>query len=137
MVPRNPIQIRHSIGNGTRQNPARQHRRLAYVSCSTFGDCDLQNPALESGDFQLPGVYADLIVTEDIHLYAIGDASATMSYIDQNFNTVPEPMSIALLGLVSRPLDWFPGAELHELRHKGAMPAARHYIRGPGCAPRQ
>jgi hypothetical protein len=66
------------------------------VSCSA-GGCDLQDPSLERGDIPLSGVYTHLFVTKDIYVgAALG--SASISYVDQTFQTVPEPASLAVLG---------------------------------------
>lgn len=73
------------------------------VSCTTAGSCDMQDPSFESSDIPLDGLYTDLFVTKDIQLAAysnkFGSAFATISYVDQNFGVVPEPASVALLGM--------------------------------------
>jgi PEP-CTERM motif len=64
------------------------------VSCSTFG-C---GPSFQQASISLNGTYKHLFVTKDIYVgAALGHAS--ISYVDQTFQTVPEPASLALLGV--------------------------------------
>jgi hypothetical protein len=75
---------------------------MLTVSCDSLGVCDMQDPAYESSDIPLSGAFTTLSVTKDIQLAAYanyaGTGNATISVIDQNFTTVPEPISLALLG---------------------------------------
>lgn len=70
------------------------------VACDTsMRTCDMSDPTLEKGDMQLTGSYTDLFVSKDIILAAVGQATATVSYVDQNFSAVPEPGTLALFGV--------------------------------------
>jgi len=46
-----------------------------------------------------PGPYQTLTITKDVQLFSTPGAIATVSFIDQSFSQVPEPGSLALLGL--------------------------------------
>jgi hypothetical protein len=69
-----------------------------HVSCSLLG-CDLSDPALEGGDIPLSGAYSTLYVTKDINVFATTLGLAQISFVGQSFHHVPEPASLALLGM--------------------------------------
>jgi hypothetical protein len=65
---------------------------FAKVVCGVVGGCS------QSDSIALNGTYNNLFIKKDISLTAASGGLAQASYIDQTFNAVPEPGSIALLG---------------------------------------
>jgi hypothetical protein len=68
------------------------------VSCSLWG-CDRTDPGLGLFDIALQGTWNELYVVKTINVNSNLLGSANISSVKQGFTQVPEPGSLALLGL--------------------------------------
>lgn len=73
----------------------------AFSGITNVGQVQVSNPPLVlSATMPLTGSFSTLNIMKDILLLAGNGGLATISFIDQRFHQVPEPGTLALVGLV-------------------------------------
>lgn len=73
----------------------------AYSGLTPVGQISVSNPPLKLTDsMTLAGTFSTLNIMKDILLLAGDGGLGTISFIDQRFHQVPEPGTLALVGLV-------------------------------------